>query len=198
MCSYFFAYNLVIALPLILCPAYHIFSITYWVPTISVLNLAIFPCYSNLLLRNWRRFGILWWGVLGERLPPIDCLWSYGVFPLLHLRECSLLSFVRHYSCSKYFILRHWLFCLHFLYGICVNLIPVHTYYERFWLKNRVWQLFTVLRCQSFSWKVVGAWTEPLTSSETQHVETLAFDLDKKVSKYLLPSNWFTFDFLPS
>jgi hypothetical protein len=31
---------------------------------------------------------------------------------------------------NKYFILRHWLFCIHFLYGMCVNLIPWHTYYE--------------------------------------------------------------------
>jgi hypothetical protein len=26
--------------------------------------------------------------------------------------------------------MRHWLFCIHFLYGMCVNLIPGHTYYE--------------------------------------------------------------------
>jgi hypothetical protein len=31
---------------------------------------------------------------------------------------------------NKYIILWHWLLCIHFLYGMCVNLIPGHTYYE--------------------------------------------------------------------
>jgi hypothetical protein len=35
-------------------------SCTCWVLTISVLNLAISPCCTNLLLRSGRRFGILW------------------------------------------------------------------------------------------------------------------------------------------
>jgi hypothetical protein len=43
MCSCFSTYNLVIALPLILWLAYHIFPTTCSVPTISVLNLAISP-----------------------------------------------------------------------------------------------------------------------------------------------------------
>jgi hypothetical protein len=43
MCSCFSTYNLVIALPLILWPTYHIFPTTCRVPIISVLNLAIFP-----------------------------------------------------------------------------------------------------------------------------------------------------------
>jgi hypothetical protein len=53
---------------------------TCWVPTISVLNLAIFPCYSNLLLRRRRWSGILQWGVLGYMLPRLLFLWCYGVF----------------------------------------------------------------------------------------------------------------------
>jgi hypothetical protein len=114
---------------------------TCWVPTISVLNLAISSYCTNLLLRSWRRFWILWWGVLGELLPLVDCLWSYGVFLLLCYRECSIQSFVRHYSWNKYIILRHWLFCIHFLYDMCGNLIPGHTYYEHsIWPQNRVWQ----------------------------------------------------------
>jgi hypothetical protein len=53
---------------------------TCWVLTISVLNLAIFPCYSNLLLR-WRRWiGILRRWVLGYVLPWLSFLWCYGVF----------------------------------------------------------------------------------------------------------------------
>jgi hypothetical protein len=43
MCSYFSASNLVISLPLVAWPAYHILPTTCRVPTISVLNLAIFP-----------------------------------------------------------------------------------------------------------------------------------------------------------
>jgi hypothetical protein len=53
---------------------------TCWVSTISVLNLAIFPCYSNLLLRRRRWTGILRQGVLGYVLPRLPFLWCYGVF----------------------------------------------------------------------------------------------------------------------
>jgi hypothetical protein len=58
---------------------------TCLVPTISVLNLVIFPWYSNLLLRRRRWIGILWWGVLGYVLPRLLFLWCYGVF------RCSVL-----------------------------------------------------------------------------------------------------------
>jgi hypothetical protein len=51
-----------------------------WVPTISVLNHAIFRCYSNLLLRRRRWIGIIRRGVLGYVLPWLSFLWSYGVF----------------------------------------------------------------------------------------------------------------------
>jgi hypothetical protein len=37
---------------------------------------------------------------------------------------------------NKYIILWHWLFYIHFLYGMYVNLIPGHTYYE-----HLVWPL---------------------------------------------------------
>jgi hypothetical protein len=53
---------------------------TCWVPTISVLNLAIFPCYSNLQLRRRRWNEILWRGVLGYMLPQLPFLWCHGVF----------------------------------------------------------------------------------------------------------------------
>jgi hypothetical protein len=53
---------------------------TCWVPTISVLNLAIFPYYSNLLLRRRRWSRILRRGVLGYALPQLLFLWHYGVF----------------------------------------------------------------------------------------------------------------------
>jgi hypothetical protein len=52
---------------------------TCWVPTISILNLDIFPFYSNLLLRRRRWTRILWW-VLCYVLPRLPFLWCYGVF----------------------------------------------------------------------------------------------------------------------
>jgi hypothetical protein len=57
-----------------------ILKCTCWVPTISVLNLAISPCYSNLLLRRRRWTGILQRGVLGYVLPRLPFLWCYWVF----------------------------------------------------------------------------------------------------------------------
>jgi hypothetical protein len=53
---------------------------TCWVLTISVLNLAIFPCYSKLLLRRRRWTRILRRGVLGYVLARLSFLWCYGVF----------------------------------------------------------------------------------------------------------------------
>jgi hypothetical protein len=46
----------------------------------SVLNLAIFPYYSNLVLRRRGWTGILRRGVLGYVLPRLLFLWGYGVF----------------------------------------------------------------------------------------------------------------------
>jgi hypothetical protein len=53
---------------------------TWWVPTISVINLDICPCYSNLLLRRRRWMRILRRGVLGYVLPQLPFLWCCGVF----------------------------------------------------------------------------------------------------------------------
>jgi hypothetical protein len=65
-------------------PCYYLalpfYSCSCWVSTISVLNLAILPCYSNLLFRRGRWIGILRWGVPGYVLPWLPFLWSYGVF----------------------------------------------------------------------------------------------------------------------
>jgi hypothetical protein len=40
------------------------------------------------------------------------------------------LVFCKTLFSNKYIILWHLLFCTHFLYGMCVNLIPRHTDYE--------------------------------------------------------------------
>jgi hypothetical protein len=54
-------------------------------------------------------------------------LWS--VFTVVSLRVFTLV-FCKTIFGNKYIILWHWLFCIHFLYGMCVNLIPVHICYE--------------------------------------------------------------------
>jgi hypothetical protein len=78
-CRCISAYNLIPYFSLLL-PYISFISCTCWVPTISVLNLAIFPCHSNLLLRRRGWTGILRRGVLGYAPPRLPFLWFYGVF----------------------------------------------------------------------------------------------------------------------
>jgi hypothetical protein len=78
-CRWISSYSLIPYFSLLL-PYISFISCTCWVPTISVLNLAIFPCYSNLLLRRTGWTGILRWGVLGYVSPRLSFLWCYGVF----------------------------------------------------------------------------------------------------------------------
>jgi hypothetical protein len=79
MCRCISTYSLMHYLPCLYIYMSFIYC-TCWVSTISVLNLAIFRCYSNLLLirRRWTR--ILWRGVLGYVLPQLPFIWCYGVF----------------------------------------------------------------------------------------------------------------------
>jgi hypothetical protein len=93
-----------------------------WVPTTSVLNLAIFPCYSNLLVRRRRWTGILRWGVLGYVLPRLPLLWSYGVL------RCSIsLRVVIVFRDFTYIIIIlyswHLVICEHF-WVVCVEQLP--------------------------------------------------------------------------
>jgi hypothetical protein len=92
------------------------------------------PCYFPLLLKPVAQklkkiWSTLIWSSRGaiatSRLPMELCYLSAAIF-----RECLTSSFVRHYSCNKYIILIHCLFYIHFLYVICVNLIPGHTNHE--------------------------------------------------------------------
>jgi hypothetical protein len=105
------------------------YSCTCWVPTISVLNLAIFPCYSNLLLRRWGWTGILQRGVLGYVLPRLSFPWCYGVF------RCSVpLRVVIVFRDTTYVIIILYLWHLviyeHF-WAVCVEqLILGHAYDE--------------------------------------------------------------------
>jgi hypothetical protein len=78
-CRCISAYKLIPYFSLLL-PYISFISWTCWVPTISVLNLAIFPCYLNLRLKRRGWTGILRRGVLGYVPPRLLFLWCYGVF----------------------------------------------------------------------------------------------------------------------
>jgi hypothetical protein len=123
-------------------PCYYLalsfYSCTCWVPTISVLNLVIFSCYSNLLLKRRRWIKILWRGVLGYVLPWLSFLWSYGVF------RCSV-------SLRVIIVFRDIIYVIIILYSwhlvICEYFWPyvwnnwswiMHTMSTWFWQKNRV------------------------------------------------------------
>jgi hypothetical protein len=116
------------------------YSCTGWVPTISVLDLAIFPCYSNLLLKRRGWTGILRWGVLGYVLPRLSFLWCYGVF------RCSI-------PMRIIIVFRDTIYVITILYSwqlvICEHFWPyvwndwswvLHTMSTWFWHINRVWQ----------------------------------------------------------
>jgi hypothetical protein len=122
------------------CPYISFIYYTCWVPTISVFNLAIFPCYLNLLLRKRRWTGILQRGVLGYMLSWLPFLWCYGVF-------CYFTSL------RVIIVFRDIVYVIIILYSwhlvICEPFWPyvwnnwswvVHTMSTWFWHKNRVWQ----------------------------------------------------------
>jgi hypothetical protein len=71
----------------------------------NVLNLAIFPYHSNLLLRRSGWTGILRRGVLVYVLPRLSFMWCYGVFrcsiPLrviIVFRDTIYVIIIIHYS----------------------------------------------------------------------------------------------------
>jgi hypothetical protein len=125
----FSAFNLIIALPLILYHAYY-----YFLHLLSTNHKCTEPCYFSLLykpaaqklkkiwdssMRSSRR--VITHGRLLEELWCRSAVVSLRVFALV---------FCKTLFNNKYIILWHWLFCIHFLYGMCVNLISGHTYYE--------------------------------------------------------------------
>jgi hypothetical protein len=127
------AFLLIILLQLY--PCYYLalsfYSCTCWVPTINVLNLAIFPCYSNLLLRRRGWTGIFWRGVLGYVLPRLSFLWCYGVF-----RDTIYVIII--------FYLWHLVICEHLWSHVWNNWSWVmHTMSTWFWHKNPVGQKCT-------------------------------------------------------
>jgi hypothetical protein len=146
-------------MPYLPCHYLYISSIyrTCWVPTISVLNLAIFPCYSNPLLRRWRWNGILRWGVISYVLPRLLFLWSYGVF-----RYFASLRIIIVFRDTIYVIIIlyswHVVICEHFWSYMWNNWFWVmHTVSTWFWHKNRVWHSITYSSIEVASW-AMAAW----------------------------------------
>jgi hypothetical protein len=127
ICTFLLTPLYLIYLDITLCISF--ISFTCWVIIISVLNLAIFSCYSNVLLRRRRWTGILWWGVLGCVLPRLSFLWSHGVI------RCSISLRVLVVSRDIIYViiilyLWYLVICEHF-WSICVEqLILCHTYDE--------------------------------------------------------------------
>jgi hypothetical protein len=97
-----------------------------WVSTISVLNLAIFPRYSNLLLRRKWRTGILRRGVLGYASPPV--VRSYGVISLPPLRVVLVFKDIIYVIIILYIMTFDYLWAL---LAVCMeHLILSHAYDE--------------------------------------------------------------------
>jgi hypothetical protein len=117
--------------------------------SISALNLAFVPCYSNLLLRRRRWTEILRWEVLGYVLPRLLFLWSYGVF------RCSILfRVIIVFRDVTYVIIIlyswHLIICEHFWPYVWNNWFWVmHTMSTWFWHKNRVWHTVEIQYCSS-------------------------------------------------
>jgi hypothetical protein len=134
------------------------YNCTCWVPIISILNLAIIPYYSNLLLRRrgWTR--ILQRGVLGYVFFRLSFLWCYGVFcysvPLsiiIVFRDTIYVIIIILYS-------GHLDICGHFWPYVWNNWSWVmHTMCTWFWHKNLVWQKGSMslwLGAQQYRWAI--------------------------------------------
>jgi hypothetical protein len=133
------AHNLITLFTLLIPFAYH-FSCTCWVPTISVLNLTIFPCFTNLLLRRWRWLWRIMWWVLGYALLRLLFLWRYVVFCCSTAQENCLVFRDNSYVVNVLYS-RHLAICEHFI-SVCVEQMILGTHGMSTWfcLQNRVWQ----------------------------------------------------------
>jgi hypothetical protein len=109
--------------------AYH-----YFLHLLSTNHKCTQPCYFPLLYKPAaQKLKKIWsimiwssrWVIAPDRLPVQ--LWCLSAAMLPRVFD---LVFCKTIFGDKYYILWHWLFFIHFLYGMCVNLIPGKTYYE--------------------------------------------------------------------
>jgi hypothetical protein len=108
--------------------------IIYFLHLLSTNHKCIQPCYfpmphkpaSQKLKKVWR--STIWssrWVIAPGQFPmELWCLFAAMLLRVLDLVFCKTLFG------NRYYILWQWLFCIYFLNGRCVNLIPGHTYYE--------------------------------------------------------------------
>jgi hypothetical protein len=107
-----------------------IISCTCWVTNHKCTQ----PCYFPLLYKlAAQKLKKIWDSSMRSSRQTITPSWLH-----VELRSLSTVVTSRVFALvfgktlfgNKYIILWHWLFYIHFLYGMCVNLIPGHTYYE--------------------------------------------------------------------
>jgi hypothetical protein len=109
-------------------PCYYGMHIIFFSHLLSTNHKCTQPCppAAQKLKKIWS--ATIWcsrWAIATGRLPvELGCRFANVSLRVIDLVICKTLFD------NKYIILWHWLFCIHFLYSICVNLIPRHTYYE--------------------------------------------------------------------
>jgi hypothetical protein len=116
------------------------YSYTCWVLTISILNIVIFSCYSNLLLRRRWWNGILLWEVLRYVLPWLSFLWCYRVFH--YSVSLRVVIVFRDTIYVIIIILYLWYLVIyeHFWSYVWNNWSwVIHMISTWFWHKNRIW-----------------------------------------------------------
>jgi hypothetical protein len=116
-------FNLITALSLLLWYAYHIFS-----HLLSINHKCTQPCPIATQKKKKIWSTLIWCSKRAIATDQLSVeLWCLSTVMLPRVFD---LVFYKTLFSNKYYILWHWLFCIYFLYSMCVNLIPRHTYYE--------------------------------------------------------------------
>jgi hypothetical protein len=114
-------------------PCYYPLHITYFLHMLNTNHKCTQPCYFPLLLKPAAQKKMDWNSSTRSSRRAIAPVWLpvelWCLFTAMLPRVFNLV-FCKTLFGNKYIILRHWLFCIHFLYGMCANLIPGHTHYE--------------------------------------------------------------------
>jgi hypothetical protein len=115
-------------------PCYYDLHIIIFSHLLSKSHKCTQPCYFPLLLKPAAQKLKKTWSTMiwssrrviapGRLSVELWCLFVVMLPRVFALVFCKILFG------NNYYILWHWLFCIHFLYGMYVNLIHRHTYYE--------------------------------------------------------------------